>query len=434
MADQSPAFPTRKKRAVSKTLEHRTLKDGAIYLYRRADYVKPTWFIRLRVPGVKEYIWRSSKSTDEHAAYKVAEDLYNQTLGKVYAGVKLNAKRISVGIDAFVKHHQDRKVDDSTKCAVVLANRLRASLLSKSFDELDTPLVSKMLDTISKQSKKGQLSPNTIKRTNSYLKLLMNWWVNNGYLEKVPTFPKISAQKNRRPAFDRRDWDKLTRFLREFIKIKHGPTRRDRMLLINYVLVLANTGIRVGEARTLKWRDIRPIKNPEDPSAMNVALMVKGKTGKRDVVARSGEVTKYFNRILELRRTDLTNPKSDVFEKQDVPLDSFVFCGPNGKPILSFKNSFNSLIDKAGVATDSYGQRRTIYSLRHTYATTRLQQGVNQYVLARNMGTSVAMLEDFYGHTTNVGMVGELTKFIPRKKTAGKKSAASAYDWLKADL
>ena len=165
MTEEISGFPAGKKRSPARTLESRTLKDGAIYLYRRADYKKPTWFIRLRVPGVKEYIWRSSKATDEHAAYKVAEDLYNQTLGKVYAGVKLNAKRISVGIDAFIAEHQGRKLTGSIEHTITLANRVKPSLQTKTFDELDTPLVVKMLDTISKHSKKGELSPNTIKRT-----------------------------------------------------------------------------------------------------------------------------------------------------------------------------------------------------------------------------------------------------------------------------
>jgi hypothetical protein len=54
-------------------------------------------------------------------------------------------------------------------------------------------------------------------------------------------------------------------------------------------------------------------------------------------------------------------------------------------------------------------------SLRHTYATFRLQEGVNHYVLARNMGTSVKMLENFYGHTSDRAMADELTKMKVKK-------------------
>jgi len=42
----------KRSRATAKILESKTFKDGAIYLYRRADYKKPTWFIRLKVPGL----------------------------------------------------------------------------------------------------------------------------------------------------------------------------------------------------------------------------------------------------------------------------------------------------------------------------------------------------------------------------------------------
>jgi integrase len=37
----------------------------------------------------------------------------------------------------------------------------------------------------------------------------------------------------------------------------HPSVIRDRTLLWNYALILVNTGIRVGEARTLCWKDIR---------------------------------------------------------------------------------------------------------------------------------------------------------------------------------
>ena len=82
----------------------------------------------------------------------------------------------------------------------------------------------------------------------------------------------------------------------------------------------------------------------------------------------------------------------------------------------------------AGVETDTHGAKRTIYSLRHTYATFRLESGVDIYQLARNMGTSVAMIEQFYGHTSNVAAAAELTR-APRSQ---KSANGNDLGWLDA--
>jgi integrase len=178
-------------------------------------------------------------------------------------------------------------------------------------------------------------------------------------------------------------------------------------MLTNYVLILANTGIRIGEARNLRWRDVdtQPSEKEGDPD--NIILYVKGKTGVRDVVARTSDVKIYFDRIWELRCYELGVKPSK---------DDFIFCHKDGKPIHNFKKGYSALLDAAGVAFDNQGQKRSLYSLRHTYATFRLHEGVNQYALARNMGTSVQMLETFYGHTTNRVMATELTKNKGKQK------------------
>lgn len=419
-----------KKRASPKVLDSKTFKDGAIYLYRRADYKKPTWFVRLKIPGAKGYVWKTSKTTDEHAAYKVADDLYNKSLVKVLGGGKLSSKRISDGLKAYIKRYEPEQSRLSIKYKVLLAQRLIPIFQGKTFDELDTSLISKMVTELNRQSVKEKLSPNTIKRVFADFRQFLVWFVEEGYLDKVPAFPKVASNQSRRPHFDIQDYRKLTRHLREYVKHSHPSILRDRTLLVNYVLILANTGIRVGEARTLKWRDLRPLHSAEDPSVINLALTVKGKTGIREVVAGKADVKGYFGRILELRKQDLNNPKSDVYEKKEVSPDSYVFCGINGKPIDSFKKSFATLIKEAGVEKDGFGQRRSIYSLRHTYATFRLQEGVNHYILAKNMGTSVAMLEAFYGHTSNVTSVDELTKYTPKKKAAGEKKTSDSFGWL----
>ena len=76
---------------------------------------------------------------------------------------------------------------------------------------------------------------------------------------------------------------------------------------------------------------------------------------------------------------------------------------------------------------DTHGDNRTIYSLRHTYATLRLQNGTNVYWLKKNMGTSVTMIERHYGQTNVLmGIEHETAKRRKPKKPAAADAAKKA--------
>ena len=70
-----PKGTPRPRRTAQKPLESRSFKDGQIYLFRRADYKKPTWLCRIKVPNTKGYISCSTKTTDEHQAFAFANAL-----------------------------------------------------------------------------------------------------------------------------------------------------------------------------------------------------------------------------------------------------------------------------------------------------------------------------------------------------------------------
>ena len=74
-----------------------------------------------------------------------------------------------------------------------------------------------------------------------------------------------------------------------------------------------------------------------------------------------------------------------------------MFCHPDGSEVVSYKKGYTTLLDKCGLRLTDKGDYRTIYSLRHTYATMRITE-VPIYQLAVNMGTSVKMIEEFYSH------------------------------------
>ena len=420
MMDESVSILKAKRVRKAKTeLERRSFKDGAIYLFKRADYKKPTWLCRVKVPNAKGYVSCSTKTTDEHAAYAFANDLFNKTFLKVANGQDIQSKRVSVLISEFTAElEQASKVSPSAKTRIEFLRRTQVFFGNKRIKEVDAKVLVELNDWIVKGSRRGSLAQNTLIRYSVDLKQFLNWCEEREYIDKLPRFPKIKYEGIRRPHFDNRDWAKLVRHLREFVKHDNGKVRRDRLLLRDYVLIMGNTGIRVGEARNLKWRDIREVHQPEGSELpSNVAVYVRGKTGAREVVARTSAVKIYFRRILEMRTAEL--------DASPTPED-YVFCNRDGTPIGSFKKSFAALLKSAGVETDTHGQKRTIYSLRHTYATFRLQEGVHQFILAKNMGTSVAMLEKHYGHTSNVASAAELTKG-GRFKSGNK---ATAVDWL----
>jgi integrase len=390
-------------------IDAHSFRDGRIVLYKRPNLKKPVWQVRLRVPGVRGYVIRTTGSSDLYEARRFADDLLDDLRLQVGQGVGIKGKPFKKCLDEYRAIYPTRAPSDRrVKDAFHFLDNYAARYFGKMHMHEVTPAeVHKFQDwRQSNGLRKGAVSNGTVLNEISHLKGFLDWCAERGYLLQKIHFARPSQTLNRRPHFDEHDWRKLTRFFREWIKQgkteKGGGRYRDRLILVNYVLILANTGIRVGEARGLRWKNV--IEHPDDElhGGKAIVLRVSGKTGPREVVARTAEVGEYLNRIRDLR----------VDERGGIePLpDDFVFCHRNGSPVKDFKRGFESLIRAAGVEYDNQRQRRTLYSLRHTYATFRLREGVDQFALARNMGTSPKMLDKVYGHTTNLMMAEELTK------------------------
>jgi integrase len=143
---------------------------------------------------------------------------------------------------------------------------------------------------------------------------------------------------------------------------------------------MVNSGLRKGEARYLKWADLNLY---ETEHGSWPTLQVNGKTGERLVVCQPN-ARRFFERLKE--------------RKHHTGQDDYIFCHEDGQPILHMK-TFPKMLGEAGLLCDSQGRKRSIYSLRHTYATFRLENGTNVYWLRQNMGTSVQMIERHYGQT-----------------------------------
>ena len=403
--------------AASKVINQQSFHDGKVVLYQLENRPKRLWLCRMKVPNGVGYIYRGTGTSELYEARKFADDLLDELRINVKLGKSITGPNLKRLVEEFEESSKATGKQSNRDAAIVaLLKRYAVPYFAKQkITEISQKEIARFFDWRRQNSVKKTPKEATIIHEMSQLRTFLNWCFQRGHIDKKIEFERPKHDGQRRPHFDGKDWTKLTRFLREWVKQaehKSGPIVRDRTMLTNYVLILANTGIRIGEARGLRWRDID--SEPTDKAdEFNIILHVRGKTGAREVVARTSEVQTYFKRIWELRTKEIGDKPSK---------DDYVFCHKDGTTIQTFKKGFQELITKAGVGVDRNGDKRTIYSLRHTYATFRLQEGVNHYVLARNMGTSVKMLENFYGHTSNRAMADELTK------TKGKKPKMLPWD------
>jgi integrase len=146
------------------------------------------------------------------------------------------------------------------------------------------------------------------------------------------------------------------------------------------VLVLANSGIRTGEANKLKVTDVHPFK--DEKQRKNYRLVVRGKTGERDAIVRS-VAAKRLDKFLAVRRVEEPG--------------GLLFVMPDGSPILTLIDQLNSALKEAGIERNSFGEKYSVYSLRHFYAVNALRNGIGIFEVARNMGTSVQIIQEYYG-------------------------------------
>lgn len=161
-------------------------------------------------------------------------------------------------------------------------------------------------------------------------------------------------------------------------------------LLLNYVAIILATGMRPGtETRNLRWRDVEEI---EADGKIYLRLSVRGKTGPRSLIVREF-AWQHFDALCG---------------KDDRVPDDLVFCLPNGSPPEDLHGAFERCLNRLTLLKDKEGRRRSLYSLRHTYATTSLLSGIDAHTLARQMGTSIPMIEKHYSHLTPTMKAKEL--------------------------
>lgn len=207
---------------------------------------------------------------------------------------------------------------------------------------------------------------------------LRQGWI--GALPDLSAPYKTNGKISHRAWFSPEEYKELYKATRDRVENpRKKKYQKDYEELHDYVLFMVNTGLRPDESKRIEIRDVK-IVDDRDSGERILEIDVRGKRGVGFCKSMPGAVLPY-QRILKRR-----NPK---------PSD-LVFP-------TNHHDLFNTILGELELKFDREGQRRTFYSLRHTYICLRLMEGADVYQIAKNCRTSVKMIELHYAsHLKNM--------------------------------
>jgi integrase len=356
------------------------------------------WYARLTLPNGKRLV-KTTKTEDIESAKEVALRLYYEVDARIQNKLPATTRKFS----DVAKHAIARMETEIREGVGKQAYRDYVQALNKwlipyfgttDIAKLDLAAVTAFDAWRTAQSGKVP-AQSTINNHNSALNRVLDEAELNGWIVKSlrPTLLNKGVKTQSRGSFSVEEYRTIYSALRSFHKqTPNEKSAATRETLRNYVLFLANTGIRHGtEALGLRWRNIEWY---ERDGERYLAVNVDGKTNKRTAIARD-RVVDFLWRQAQLN-TGITAGDFDalISSKLDAPV--FTTRLSETVTVHNLNRAFNALLDELDLKTGADGRTRTLYSFRHFYATLNLERGVTTHALSRQLGNNTEMIDRYY--------------------------------------
>lgn len=386
------------------------LLNGKVVLTKRGR--SSYWQARFRIG--RKWVRTSTKCEELDEASGVALELHAEAKFKEKNNLPVITRKFKSVAEAVKADLQRQR--DSGEGRVVYKDYIAAIDMylipffgSYNVNTIDYALLKKFTGYRRKKMKrepaKSTINTHTAALNRVFDEAVAQGYVNQSQVPHLKMDRSNGKQSERRPDFSRAEYIQLYSFMRKWVaeKVHTEKTRQMRLLLRDLVLILANTGIRYGtEIYNLKWKHLSLVNETvtikgERKEKEYLYISVNGKTGQRILVARR-RCKGWFKRI-HARADDLQDLSFD--ELIESGLDKNVFRLADGTRTINLHQTFRKLLNDAKlIECRNTGKNRTLYSLRHTYATFGLVRGTSPHKLAVQMGTSIGMLEKHYSHLT----------------------------------
>jgi integrase len=382
------------------------LLGGRLHVYKREN--SRYWQCSTYLEGRN---WRMSTKEEQLGPAKdIAEDWFFQLKLKHKGGMLRDGKTFRQAAAQFTREYETiTKGERNPQYVKEQGRRLENHLLPFFGDMVLSEITPGLVQEyrIHRREKsvedRGQaLARNTMHQEIVTLRHVLKTAYRHRWLTYLPDLSEPYRGSNKishRAWFSPNEYKKLYMATRR--RAKNPPKKRFRKeceQLHDYVLFMANTGLRPDEAARLEFRDVA-IVTDEATGQRILEIEVRGKRGVGYCKSTNGAVIP-FERLKKRNKREDTDR---LFPK-------------------THRGLLNTVLDEEKLKFDREGNRRTAYSLRHTYICLRLMEGADIYQIAKNCRTSVEMIEKYYAsHIKNRLDAAAINVRRPKPKKEGKR-------------
>ncbi len=387
--------------------EKHSIYGGKVHVYRREN--SRLWQCSAYIAGKNR-----RKSTGEESlslAKEFAEDWYLGLKGKARDGVLRNEKTFKEAALQFKREYEIITEGERSQTYVKgmmerIDNYLVPYFGNHGLSQVSAGLVQeyriwRQEYSIPRHNVKTEHvhkppSRSTIHKELVAIRQVLKTAVRHQWLERLPDLSmpyKKSSKITRRAWFSPEEYKRLYEATRKATQTyKHPKPLGAALRLHDYVLFMVNTGLRPDEASRLEYRDVA-IVDDKDSGETILEIEVRGKRGVGYCKSMPGAVLP-FERLRERSHPEPTDKLFPTFPRK----------------------MFTRILEQEGLKVDRDGQRRTAYSLRHSYICFRLMEGADIYQAAKNCRTSVEMIQEYYANHIKT-MINAAAINVRRKKT-----------------
>jgi len=377
------------------------VKPELIRLVRRDDSKK--WQVHYKLDNLKTWFRRSTDTADIKEATKIAERMWMKATFDFEEGRPVTSKKFKP-VAKIVLHRLEAEIAAGTAkpSARDYVSAIKLYLIpfygAYNVDGIKPSVISEF--HVWRRDKVGrELSGSAQNNHNAALNLIFDEAIERGYMTAYerPMTKNTGAESDRRAEFSHEELEAMMKYAAKFIL--DGRTERTKIireLLAIYVPFMAATGMRPGtEAEYLEWRHI-DVEVRDGQPILHFRLQ-RGKRGARNFVAHNS-CWLLLERLRQLS-PDLSSMTLEEVLKKKIP--KLLFRLSDGSVPDNWNKPFRQWLEDSELLNCPVtGKERSLYSLRHYYATQRLLEGIPIHDLAEQMGTSVLMITKHYSHLT----------------------------------